>query len=635
MGTRMRATLVAALLCSLVAAAPASAADPPALSIEDGVTQPAFDYQQAIRERVYIPQPGIDQDRDGKDDKIAVDIIRPKESGPELAVPAIIDPSPYFTTLCRGNEQQCMRDFDGDGVNDRWPLFYDNYFVPRGYAYVLAQMNGTGFSTGCPYHGGPTDIAGEKSVIDWLNGRVPGQDAAGDPVVADWHNGSSAMIGKSYDGTLANGVAATGVEGLKTIVPISAISAWYDYSRTGGIRHNTNYPASLSNTVTNPDRRDLCAPSRADFNAQDGDETGDINPFWDDRDYNRNVGNVKAAVFATHGIQDDNVRLNHLSQWWEGLKANRVPRKLWLMRTGHTDPFESHRAVWVATLHRWFDHYLQGIDNGIETEPKVTIEDSKDAWRDYAEWPVPGTQDVDLFLRGTTPTAPGTLGGSPGGATDALTFTSTATNETNYMNDPSGSQANRRVFLSAPLKKDLRMSGTPVIDIEASLSTTQSNLGALVVDYGAGTQVTRSGEGVSNTTTRTCWGESSNRLDPDGDPVDSACYLEVTKPTIAVTQWRVSRGVLDSSNRLSLQAAEPVTIDQMYGFTFPSMPTEHTFAAGHRIGIVIVGNLSGYIAGTNGSQIRLDTRLSKISLPLRGGYGAAVASGAIPPGPRG
>ena len=32
------------------------------------------------------------------------------------------------------------------------------------------------------------------------------------------------MIGKSYDGTFANGVAATGVEGLTTIVPVSAIS---------------------------------------------------------------------------------------------------------------------------------------------------------------------------------------------------------------------------------------------------------------------------------------------------------------------------------------------------------------------------------------------------------------------------
>ena len=55
------------------------------------------------------------------------------------------------------------------------------------------------------------------------------------------------MIGKSYDGTLSNGVAATGVEGLKTIVPVSAISAWYNYSRTGGVRHNTNYPGGSLN----------------------------------------------------------------------------------------------------------------------------------------------------------------------------------------------------------------------------------------------------------------------------------------------------------------------------------------------------------------------------------------------------
>ena len=53
------------------------------------------------------------------------------------------------------------------------------------------------------------------------------------------------MIGKSYDGTLSNGVAATGVEGLKTIVPISAISAWYNYSRDNGIvvqRHRHELP---------------------------------------------------------------------------------------------------------------------------------------------------------------------------------------------------------------------------------------------------------------------------------------------------------------------------------------------------------------------------------------------------------
>jgi X-Pro dipeptidyl-peptidase len=625
-----RLTAVAVFVGVVAGAGSAQAADPSVTIGADGKTAPVFDYQQAIRERVYIPQPGIDQDRDGVDDKIAADIIRPKESGPATRVPAIIDPSPYFTTLCRGNEAQCMRDVDGDGVNDTWPLFYDNYFLPRGYAYVLAQMNGTGFSTGCPYHGGPTDIAGEKSVIDWLNGRVPGEDAQGNPMVASWHNGSAAMIGKSYDGTLANGVAATGVEGLKTIVPVSAISAWYDYSRTGGIRHNTNYPASLSNTVTNPARRALCAPSRADFNEQDGDETGDINPFWDDRDYNKDVANVRASVFITHGFQDDNVRMNHVSHLWEGLEANGVERKLWLMRTGHTDPFESRRAVWVDTLHRWFDHYLHGVDNGIEDEPKVTIEDAKDQWRDYGDWPVPGTMGVDVHLRGTSPTTAGTLGG-PGGETDTLTFTDTtgSTSENNYITDPEGQQSTRRVFLSAPLKKAVRLSGTPVIDLQASLSTTQSNLGAIIVDYGAGTQVTRSGEGIANTTTRTCWGESSEVLDAQGNSVDSACYREVTKPTVDVTQWRVSRGVLDSSNRMSLRVAEPVTIDQEYRFTFPSMPTEHTFEAGHRIGVVVVGTLSGYVAGNRGTEITLDTRLSKVTLPVRGGYGALMSSGVM------
>jgi X-Pro dipeptidyl-peptidase len=627
-----RLALGAVALATLGVAGTAEAADPVITIGPDGKSAPVFDYQEAIRERVYIPQPGIDQDRNGVDDKIAADIIRPKESGPDVSVPAIIDPSPYFTTLCRGNESQCMRDYDGDGVNDKWPLFYDNYFLPRGYAYVLAQMNGTGFSSGCPYHGGPTDIAGEKSVIDWLNGRVPGEDAQGNPMVADWHNGSSAMIGKSYDGTLANGVAATGVEGLKTIVPISAISAWYDYSRTGGIRHNTNYPASLSNTVTNPDRRALCAPSREEFNGLDGDETGDINPFWDDRDYVKDAGKVKASVFVVHGFQDDNVRMNHVNQWWDALKANGVDRKLWLMRTGHTDPFEARRAVWVDTLHRWFDHHLLDVDNGIDDEPAVTIETSKDSWRGHAEWPIPGTQDVNLYLQGTEQAAAGTLGGGPGGATDSLSFVDNQVNETGFMTNPTGSQANRRVFLSKPLKKGLRLSGTPVIDIEASLSTPQSNLGALLVDYGAGTQVTRSNEGIAQTTERTCWGESSDELDPDGNPVDSACYREVTKPTIDVTQWRVSRGVLDSSNRLSLRSVAPVEIDQKYRFRFKLMPTEHVFGAGHQIGIVLVGNLFG-IAGTTGSTITVDTKTSMATLPLQGGYGAAMGAGAIAPVP--
>src|SRR3954453_14809768 len=422
-------------LVTLVAGAGAAQAQGPVL--ENGKTKAVYDYKTAIRERVFIPQPGIDQDHNGKDDFVTADILRPAEASGTNRMPAIIDPSPYYTTVCRGNESQCMADWNGDHVNDRWPLFYDNYFVPRGYAYILAQMNGTAYTQhGCPMHGGPTDIAGEKSVVDWLNGRVKGYSAASltaTEKVADWHNGSSAMIGKSYDGTLSNGVAATGVEGLKTIVPVSAISAWYNYSRTGGVRHNTNYPAGLNGNVTTaggtanppgvtlPDRRPACTAvnndisNDANVDTGDGDSHGDINTFWKDRDYNLNLSKIKASVFATHGYQDDNVRMDHEGMWWDALEKAGVEHKLWLMDTGHTDPFESRRSVWVDTLHRWFDHYLYSVNNGIEKEPRVTIEESKDTWKDYTNWPIDGTKTVDLFLRATeNVAAAGTLGGTTG-----------------------------------------------------------------------------------------------------------------------------------------------------------------------------------------------------------------------------
>src|SRR3954470_14330311 len=309
----------------------AGAADPPTIVIgADGETADVFSYADAIRERVFIPVPGVDQNSDGATDQVAIDIERPLETNSGLKVPSIIDPSPYYTSVGRGNETQYIHTTSA-GVLDKFPLFYHHFFVPRGYAFIAAQAVGTAFSTGCPLHGGPGDVAGFKAVIDWLRGRTPGYDKNGTAVTASWNNGKNAMIGKSYDGTFANGVASTGVEGLTTIVPISAISDWYDYSRMGGIRFNTHSPTSLSNSITSnqsaatlgvvpPSNNARCGgPSTSNptpgspfaaMNAADGDSDGDVNQFWQDRNYNLNVGNVHASVFASHGLNDDNVRPN-------------------------------------------------------------------------------------------------------------------------------------------------------------------------------------------------------------------------------------------------------------------------------------------------------------------------------------
>ena len=635
---------------ALALAAPAAHAQAITLGA-DGTTAPAFSYQDATRERVFIPVDGVDQDNNGTIDRVAIDIIRPKESGPNLKVPAIIDDSPYYTSVGRGNETQFIHT-TAAGVLDKFPLFYDNYFVPRGYAVILAQAVGTAFSTGCPLHGGPGDVAGFKAVIDWLQGRVPGYTTVNGttPVVANWANGKNAMIGKSYDGTFANGVAATGVDGLTTIVPISAISDWYDYSRMGGIRENNHYPRGLDNSITRDrdaatlgvvppvNHNTACANVFSGLDNLDGDVDGDINPFWQDRNYAKDVSKVKAAVFESHGIDDDNVRPDQMWRWWNGLAANNVPRKLWLSQEGHVDPFDYRRGAWVDTLHRWFDYWLQGVQNGIMNQPRVDIESPQgDVWSTAADFPLPGTTMTDVYLSGRSAGTSGALGLSSGGATDALSFVDNDLSQTTAQNTPNGSQANRLVFLSPKLTKDLHISGEPVIDIKASLSTTQSNLAALLVDYGPYSRVGRGGaDGVLDTTNRTCWGDSST--DANRNPVDSACYLEVSKPVQTGTVWNVSKGILDSSNRDSLFTgqASPVTIGQPYEFKFPVLPTDYTFAAGHQIGVVLLATFSQMYRntttppnGTRGATVTVDTKSSKVILPITGGAQAAQDSGAF------
>ena len=65
----------------------------------DHETSAVFSYTNAIRERVFIPVPGVDQDGDGVFDRVSIDIIRPAETNQGMKVPAIIDPSPYYTSL--------------------------------------------------------------------------------------------------------------------------------------------------------------------------------------------------------------------------------------------------------------------------------------------------------------------------------------------------------------------------------------------------------------------------------------------------------------------------------------------------------------------------------------------------------
>src|SRR6188768_1434123 len=98
---RQLVTLTAAATVALlvVTANPASAVPkPPGIVVQDGVTQPVFDYTQAIRERLSV-ETGVDSDHDGKRDRVEVRVIRPAETERGLKVPVIFQPSPYYAGL--------------------------------------------------------------------------------------------------------------------------------------------------------------------------------------------------------------------------------------------------------------------------------------------------------------------------------------------------------------------------------------------------------------------------------------------------------------------------------------------------------------------------------------------------------
>ena len=115
---------------------------------------------------------------------------------------------------------------------------YEAQWLPRGFAVVHSESPGTGYSDGCPTSGGRNETLGATEVIDWLNGRRKAYvtrtgDVEAPPV--NWHNGHTGMMGTSYNGTIPEAAATTGVIGLDAIVPISAISDWYDYYRANGM----------------------------------------------------------------------------------------------------------------------------------------------------------------------------------------------------------------------------------------------------------------------------------------------------------------------------------------------------------------------------------------------------------------
>ncbi|MET8773039.1 Xaa-Pro dipeptidyl-peptidase, partial [Streptomyces sp. NPDC004658] len=630
MPKRTRSTTWRTLVTAAVAALTAAFLTPAAAQAAPRESRPVYSYADAVRESVWVDT-GLDEDGDGRTDRVAADIVRPAEPARQgRKVPVIMDASPYYSCCGRGNESQ-RKTYDAQGHVVQMPLFYDNYFVPRGYAFVGVDLAGTNRSDGCVDVGGRSDILSAKAVVDWLNGRARAYTSrtGGTPVTAGWTNGRTGMIGKSWDGTIANGVAATGVKGLRTIVPISAISSWYDYYFAKGAPLYDGGPDELAGYVESAGAQAHCAAAQKRL-ADGSPRSGDWTPLWTERDYVKDAAKVRASVFLVHGMQDLNVRTKHFGQWWDALARHGVERKIWLSQTGHVDPFDYRRGAWVDTLHRWFDHELLGYDNGIDREPMADIERHPDQWVTSAAWPPRGTRAAVLHPAAGSEPGVGALGLRPGTGTESFTD-DPALSETDWAAHLTTATPEKAGFLTAPLTRDLRLSGSSTVTVTATPTTGSAHLSAVLVDVGPDTirDYADSAEGITTLTERSCWGGSTAG--------DSACFKETAARTAAVDDTVVSRGWADLGHYAWPARGVPLTPGRAYTITLDLAATDHVVPAGHRLALIVAGTDKDLIdPPSSRPTLTVDLSRTSATVPVVGGAAAfarATSAGGAPPAP--
>ncbi|ADB29550.1 Xaa-Pro dipeptidyl-peptidase [Kribbella flavida DSM 17836] len=592
-GVALLATAALAPIASLTATA-----GPPAKPFVDGTrTVAAYDYDNAVHERVEVEVPGVDGDANGVKDRVTVDIVRPGEAAQAgIDVPVIIQASPYYA----GDPKNY---FDADGTRQVYGSWLDNYFVPRGYAVAFVDMPGTFRSTGCSDVGADLEVLGTKAVIDWLNHRVPGHTPAGATAKADWSTGKAGMIGVSWNGTIANSVAGTGVRGLQTIVPIAAISSWYDYTRGFGVPFYDEYMGFLHDYVSN-DASPRCVQLTDEIEQDSDTRTGSYSKWWDPRNYRLDASKVKASVYVVHGLGDENVKTRHFGEWWDELAQRGVPRKIFLHQGVHLDGF-SFRDEWVSKLHPWFDYWLQGLQNDVMLTPQATVQREDGSFVDEPRWPATGVRSTKLTL--SKPLNAKTGGLSIAAPTsNPVSFTGTSEpSADSVVLDPTAQRTDRAVFLSNDLERSVRMSGTGKVTVRVKVNKVAAGIKARLVDYGTATRY-RDVTNVPNT--RVCWG--------DGNTLDTGCYAR-TQINTAVSDASIAvRTLADIGHYKSLNRKESLQSGKWYDLTFELNADDVVFAAGHRLGLVLTVEPDNPSVPFTGATVTLDPARSSLTLPL-------------------
>ena len=603
----------------------------------NGKSLATFTSHDAIREVVYV-ESRVDTDKDGLPDLVKVSIIRPRYEG---KIPAVMTASPYHQGTNDKASDKALYNMNVDlevkephtiqvevpqlelvdpvgsaelvdeaeetltHINSSYTL--NDYLLPRGYANLYVSGVGTKDSQGLMTNGNYQQIEAYKNVIDWLNGRCRAftDHTRKRQVKADWSNGKVATTGISYLGTMSNGLATTGVDGLEVIIAEAGISSWYNYYRENGLVTSPGgYPGedfdslaelTYSRNLLGGDYLHHNATHQADLDRVKKEldrASGDYNQFWHDRNYLLNANRVKAEVVFTHGSQDWNVKPLHVFNMFQALPAS-IKKHLFYHNGAHVYLNNWQSIDFRESMNALLSKKLLGYDSSYEL-PTVIWQDNtgEQSWTSLDDFGNQTSQRTFLL-----------------GDDEKVIQNRYATEDyerygkayPTFLSDLYQDKA-QQVTIDLPIEEDLHLNGKPRLHLRLHSSTNKGLLSAQLLEFGSKKYLQPYPAVLS---VRTLDNGRYHMLD------------NLTElPFKEAGQRVISKGYLNLQNRHDLLEVEAVTPGEWMEFDFDLQPTIYKLEKGATLRLVLyTTDFEITVRDQTDYQLTIDLAQSSLHLP--------------------
>jgi uncharacterized protein len=473
-------------------------------------SRPAYNIREDLDIRIPM-QDGV---------KLAADIFRPSASGEKF--PALLAVSPYTRQLQRTMIPSHQNEA---GITEFW--------VPRGYAHVIADVRGSNDSEGTWDMMGPREQQDLYDLIEWI---------AQQP----WCNGNVGMCGCSYFGWSQLMAATRQPPHLKAIFAFdAAIDLYREAYFHGGIFcsgwSKFWFAAVASENLTGAHLKDGSGMQRHFKTILEVEHPFD-GPYYQERLSWPRLDQIRVPVYFVCDWTFYTLHLRGAFEGWEGV--GNIPKK---MLIGPVPKPRRPLGAYHGEALRWYDHHLKGLDTGVMEGPPIQLFiPGLDRWRGEQEWPLARTEWREIFLSGTAGESAGRLEDRPGPDGHAVLDYNPAHPETRR-------GAPKRVYRTEPLPQDLEVTGPVALYLWASSTARDTDWFVSLRDESP------SGQSTELTVGRL---RASHR---EVDPLQS-------KP------WRPFH---------PHAKAEPLIPNEPYEFAIEIWPTGNLFKAGHRIRLEI------------------------------------------------